>query len=75
MPQPSERGGREHQVGGFRQGRQVNASAHPQRIAAPEEHEDDHDGGDVHDPQRLTTRFMNAFGVFPPEIESDGDGK
>ena len=35
----------------------------------------DHDGRDLHDPERFFAGFFDALDVLPPEVEGDGDGE
>ncbi len=51
------------------------SSLRPKRIATPGDQSNDHYGGQLHDPKRLLTGFVNALGVLPPEIESGSYGK
>ena len=74
VAQPAERLIGEMHIGRLGPRRKMGAS-HPKRIAAPGEHQDDHDRRHVHNAQRFSARFGDAFDVLPPEIERHGDGK
>src|SRR5690348_1480412 len=52
--------------------RQVNA-ADNHGIAAPADHDYNHDGCDLHDAHGLFAGFMNALDVFPPEVNRAKD--
>ena len=41
----------------------------------PAKQDDDHHGGDLHDPQGLFAGFLNPLGVLPPEVHGDCDGE
>src|SRR5215469_7064145 len=47
--------------------RQVS-TAEKHGVAAPDNHDYDHDGGDLHDTHGLFTGLVNTLDVFPPEI-------
>ena len=61
---------REVQVGGCGRRGQVNA-ADANGVDAPEEQNDHHDGGDLHDAQGLVAGFLDALDVLPPVINGD----
>src|ERR1017187_9747635 len=46
-----------------------------QGVERPGQQHDDHDGGDLHDPESLFAGFLDALEVLPPEVKRDGDGE
>ena len=42
---------------------------------APDDQDHHHDGGDLHDAQRLLAGFVHADDVLAPEVESDDGGE
>ena len=67
--QPAQRFTREIDVVRSRNRRQVEADLED-RVAAPDDQDHHHDGGDLHDLQRLVARLVNALDVLPPEIHN-----
>ena len=57
---------------GAGEGRQVSADMED-GVAAPEDKNDHHDGGDLHDLQSLVAGLFEAFDVLPPVIDGDDD--
>ena len=45
------------------------------RNRAPDDQQDDHDGRDDHDLQRLLAGFVKPLDVLPPEVQNDKHGK
>ena len=64
----------EMQVGRDGKRRQVR-TFDKQGIAAPEKQNHHHDGGDLHNPQRLVARLLNALDVLPPVVDGHRRGK
>ena len=60
----------EFQVGRGRRRRQMHASHH-HRVSAPDEENDHHDRGDLHNPQSLVARLLDALDVLPPVVDGD----
>src|SRR5450759_2059817 len=52
-------------------GWQLRVAADQQSEGTPDEQSDHHDGGDLHDAQRLAAGFVNSFDVAPPEVDGD----
>ena len=50
-------------------------AADKNRVAAPDQHHDHHDGGDLHDAESLVAGLLNALDVLPPVIGGGYDGK
>ncbi len=73
-PQESERVLAELEVRGDGRRRKLRA-AHAHRVAAPDQQNDHHHRGDLHDPQRLVARLLDALDVLPPVIDRDRGGK
>src|SRR5271163_2031165 len=44
-------------------------------VNAPADEDDHHDGDELHDVEGFFAGFRNAFGVFPPEVDGDGNGE
>src|ERR1019366_4125568 len=65
--EPAEGVFAELDIGGDRQGRKLHASLEQQGDGAPDEEGGHHDGGDLHDAQRLAAGFVDALDVAPPE--------
>ena len=42
---------------------------------APDDQDDHHPGGDLHDPQGLLAGFVHAHDVLAPEVDGDGGGE
>ena len=72
--QPAKRSLVELHVLRQRRGRKVPATTSIQGVEAPSDQDNHHDGGELHDTQRLSARFRDAFDIFPPEIKRDHDG-
>ena len=72
--QPAQRTFIELHVAGIGERWQVPAGAHPQGVNAPGDEHHDHDGGELHDAERLTARFRHTLNILPPEIQGDDDG-
>src|SRR6185369_1209947 len=45
------------------------------RDGAPNQQHDDHHGGDDHDLEGLSARFVDALDVLVPKVEDDHDGE
>ena len=45
------------------------------RQQAPSDQDHDHDGGDLHDAQRLHARFVHAQNVLAPEVQGREHGE
>ncbi len=72
--QPSQGAGAEPEIARIRP-RWQGRMAHDDGIGAPDDQHDHHHGNQLHDVQSFFAGFGNAFGVFPPEICGDHDGK
>ena len=51
------------------------AATDDERVRAPEQQHDDHDGGDLHDAESFVRAFVNALDVAVPKVESDDDAE
>src|SRR5450759_5099161 len=69
--EPAEGVFAELDIGGDREGRKLHASLEQQGDGAPDEEGGHHDGGDLHDAQRLAAGFVDALDVAPPEVGGD----
>src|SRR6202043_1665988 len=49
--------------------------AHDDGVSTPDDQHDHHHSDQLHDVQSFFAGFGNPFGVFPPEIRGDDDGK
>src|ERR1700757_1764411 len=74
MRQPTEGARGEMTIAGIRKSRKGRV---PQGdvVNAPADENDHHHRYQLHDVQSFFAGFGNAFGVFPPEINGDDDGK
>ncbi len=57
-----------------RRRRQMSAPHH-HRVNAPDQQNHHHDGGDLHDPQSLAARLLDALDVLPPVVDRDHGGE
>src|SRR5436305_1178630 len=46
-------------------------NAGPKSVATPDDHQDHHYSGHIHDAQGLFTRLGNPFDVLPPEVDGN----
>ena len=61
-------------IAGIRKRRQRRV-AQNNRVNAPTDEDDHHNGDQLHNVQGFFAGFGNALGIFPPEIDSDDDGE
>src|SRR5690349_24974299 len=47
----------------------------PERVAAPADHQDHQDGGELHDTDGLLAGLLDALDILPPEIKRHGRSK
>ena len=66
--QESQRVVAEVEVRGNRRRRKVHAH-HADRVHAPDQQNDHHHRGDLHNAQRLVARFLDALDVLPPVVD------
>ena len=67
--QPPERLVSEKQVGRSRSRRQVDVASNQHGERAPDQQRDNHDSCNLHDAERLATRFVDALDVAPPKVD------
>src|SRR6516225_8707811 len=72
--EPAHGVGTELQVLGRREGRKSRMSQED-RVKAPADQDDHHDGGDLHDTHGLLAGLVNALDVVPPEVNGAENGK
>ena len=72
--EPAHGVGFEFQVPGVGEGGQSRV-ADEDGIDAPSDKDDDHDGGNLHDPHGFLAGLVDAFDVVPPEIDGAEDGE
>src|SRR6516225_2536292 len=72
--EPAHGVGTELQVLGRREGRKSRMSQED-RVKAPADQDDDHDGGDLHDAHGLLAGLVDALDVVPPEVNGAENGK
>ena len=73
MLQEAERIRAEGERGGPGKRREMRADMED-RVGAPKEQDDHHDGGDLHDLQGFVAGLVDALDVLPPVISGDEDG-